>query len=658
MHDKCGISERGGSFYLRKETVIAFLVVAISLAAVISFAGDSDATSGNCGKNGDNMTWSLDGTKLTISGVDDMEDYDSKATPWGTSVTEVVFLGNPYSIGKNAFTNCSSLSSIDFGNVRQISEGAFSGCVSLKSVAISDKMISIMGDAFKGDSSLTEVTIGSKVNSIGKGAFSGCVSLKSITIGNSVVDIESDAFKGDSSLSSVTFGSSVKNIESGAFSGCPSLTSLTFPDSVRTIKSNAFNGASHLSTVTFGTGLQMLGNDAFSVEFQNKSGSKVTNPIDLAGHTYRSVSDGVLREASDEPQKCGDNLTWVLNGTKLTISGTGPMYSDFHKAPWGTDVTEVVFVGTPTSIGDSAFRECNIKSITIPDSVTTIEDDAFSYSALESIDFGNSLTYLGSYAFNGCEKLVSVKIPSTLRTIHSCAFYSCSSLSELDLGSVTYIEGSAFAGCSALKSVTIPNSVKTIEYGAFQYDRNLNYVSFGNDLVELGKDAFSVQFQDKSGKTVTALSDLRGHAFEGSDGVLRETGDVPAPIHVTGVSLDKTKASLDVGKSLKLNATVSPDNATDKSVHWESSNDLIATVDGDGNVKAVSAGQATITVSTNDGYKSAYCLVTVNAEPSPTPTPTPTPSGSDNTLLYVGIAAVIVILALLAFFFLRSRGKV
>ncbi|MCQ2801249.1 MAG: Ig-like domain-containing protein [Bacilli bacterium] len=80
--------------------------------------------------------------------------------------------------------------------------------------------------------------------------------------------------------------------------------------------------------------------------------------------------------------------------------------------------------------------------------------------------------------------------------------------------------------------------------------------------------------------------------------------------HVTGVSLNKETTTLQEGANEQLIATVSPDNADDKTVTWTSSNDSIATV-VDGKVTAVSAGEATITVKTTDGEFEAKCVVTV-----------------------------------------------
>lgn len=85
---------------------------------------------------------------------------------------------------------------------------------------------------------------------------------------------------------------------------------------------------------------------------------------------------------------------------------------------------------------------------------------------------------------------------------------------------------------------------------------------------------------------------------------------------VTGVTLDKTSATLTEGDELILTATVNPDNATNKNVTWSSSDNTVASV-SNGKVTALKAGKATITVKTDDGGKTATCEVTVNAKVYP-----------------------------------------
>ena len=79
---------------------------------------------------------------------------------------------------------------------------------------------------------------------------------------------------------------------------------------------------------------------------------------------------------------------------------------------------------------------------------------------------------------------------------------------------------------------------------------------------------------------------------------------------VTGISLDKTMVALEIGDSDTLTATVAPDDATNKDVDWSVADDAIATVE-DGVVKAVAAGQTTVTVTTVDGGFTASATITV-----------------------------------------------
>lgn len=81
---------------------------------------------------------------------------------------------------------------------------------------------------------------------------------------------------------------------------------------------------------------------------------------------------------------------------------------------------------------------------------------------------------------------------------------------------------------------------------------------------------------------------------------------------VTSVTLSQTAATLTEGDTFQLEATVSPEDATDSSLTWSSSNPSVATVDANGLVTAVAEGQATITAKTNDGSgKKATCTITV-----------------------------------------------
>ena len=86
---------------------------------------------------------------------------------------------------------------------------------------------------------------------------------------------------------------------------------------------------------------------------------------------------------------------------------------------------------------------------------------------------------------------------------------------------------------------------------------------------------------------------------------------VASTVDVEGVELPATE-SVFVGKTVQLTATVKPDDATNKAVSWSSSDETIATVDANGIVTGIAVGDATITVTTVDGAKTASCVVSVS----------------------------------------------
>lgn len=94
--------------------------------------------------------------------------------------------------------------------------------------------------------------------------------------------------------------------------------------------------------------------------------------------------------------------------------------------------------------------------------------------------------------------------------------------------------------------------------------------------------------------------------------VLSINYNVPSTIPVTGVSVSPTSVILSVNGTRTLATTISPSNATNKSVTWSSSNTAVATVSSTGLVTAKSPGIATITAKTADGGKTAQCTITVN----------------------------------------------
>ena len=91
-----------------------------------------------------------------------------------------------------------------------------------------------------------------------------------------------------------------------------------------------------------------------------------------------------------------------------------------------------------------------------------------------------------------------------------------------------------------------------------------------------------------------------------------EDNQAPQVTPVTGVQLNKSSYTMQVGDRANLVATVKPTNATNQNVTWSSSNQQVATISSEGIITAVSKGTTVITVTTLDGNYTATCNLTVN----------------------------------------------
>ena len=183
--------------------------------------------------------------------------------------------------------------------------------------------------------------------------------------------------------------------------------------------------------------------------------------------------------------------------------------------------------------------------------------------------------------------------------------------------------GSA-GGITSNSSAEVHTAAGTGESGGIVFDNGTGTV-YGD--VELQED-----LEIGEGESLTipegASLDTNGKLTV-NGGTLNGTPSGSVTYKVTGVSLSLNTLILDVGDEGTLTATITPDNASNKSINWESSDTGVATVDANGKVTAVSVGSTAITATAADGSgKSATCSVTVNAKPTYTITAVVVPEGA------------------------------
>ena len=175
-------------------------------------------------------------------------------------------------------------------------------------------------------------------------------------------------------------------------------------------------------------------------------------------------------------------------------------------------------------------------------------------------------------------------------------------------------------------------ALELVEGDSYQLTATVTPANAHNKKVAWNSSNESIAIVDQHGKVTAVKEGVAIIIVTTEDGGKTATCEVtvkkkeepaPEPIPVIGVTLDKSELELTEGDTAELVATVTPDDADNKNVIWSSSDESIATVDQDGKVTAVKEGVAVITVTTEDGGKTATCEVTVRKKEEPAPDPIP-----------------------------------
>jgi len=175
---------------------------------------------------------------------------------------------------------------------------------------------------------------------------------------------------------------------------------------------------------------------------------------------------------------------------------------------------------------------------------------------------------------------------------------------------------------SSAFSISLEGTGNPIYFNVFKKSANTMVNPIPQSITE-SINSLPVVFADIADLEVVVYSDAAGSNII-AEYTLNSSNQLVAigatVIAVTGVTLNKTTATIAAGDSEQLEATVAPADATDKSVSWNSSDTNIATVSSTGLVTAVNAGTAVVTVTSNaDSSKYAECAVTVTAAPAANP---------------------------------------
>ncbi len=475
---------------------------------------------------------------LTISG--NVQKIQDNAFTNCTSLKYVQLPSSLSQISDKVFEGCNKLTNINLGDLTNLTSiGSFAfNSTALREVKIPANVTTLGESCFHNCQNLTDVEfLGEKVTSMGDSIFRACSNLKNINF---------EATQGN--LGDAGGGADI-TIPNGTFWACSSLKQIILPSSKSAeaftyhIGADAFS-YSGLTTFTWPKVRYTMdiGANAFSstdlvnIEFPKSLSSSSTNEISYSYsegafancYKLKSVTNKMTNSLNPIRKEffynCYNletvNYDSIIqvdvnafgNCKKLkTITGLEGVYeiSDFA-FQFCESLSNIPSISGCNTIGKQAFAHTAITNITIPNTVKNIGDGAFSNTKLQSVTFEDGGSYgtitFGIDTFHTCKNLSSVTFSSRVTTLPQSMFYACDSLISIEipasvttlgikvfrkcanLKNVTFAIGTTittfssqlFSTCTSLTSVTVPASVTKIDAKAFEECSALTGVTFAD----------------------------------------------------------------------------------------------------------------------------------------------------------------------------------
>lgn len=394
--------------------------------------GNVTGPSGNCGAQGDNLTWTYADGTLYISGSGAMADFtiDYTVLPYAANTPWKQYL---YSI-----TNI------------ELSEG---------------------------------------ITYIGQSAFFGMDKVKEVVFPEGLIEIGDYAFGNCQGIKSFTFPSTLQTVGNGMFSNNYAIreiiTDATVPANMKENKLN--QGATFKIDVYVPEGCIPAYEAAWGTTYYT-----FHNPKDMCGENlrwkYNQSTKALTIYLFDETKPAT-----MFNFVNTSYS---PEYFNTPDAPWYDYHDEIASISLPeglTNIGTMAFCNCStiVANVTIPSTVLRIDSMAFAYChAIPHVELPEGLRYIGTKAFAACSSLDTIGIPAGISTIKESTFEYCSSLPYLYLpATVQTIERNAFDNCTNLVRIDIESGIPA------SIAKDVNVAGFMGALSN-GQRVFSREYSD------------------------------------------------------------------------------------------------------------------------------------------------------------------
>lgn len=466
------------------------------------------------------------------------------------------------------------------------------------------------------------------VNSIGLSAFEVCREMISIEIPTTIDSIAQHAFYYCTNLRKIEIPNEVKTIGFGAFGGCSEMTSISLPNCLSAIEGYLFYECTKLKSIIIPDSVDKIGRESFAY---CENLEEIWLPKKL---TY-----------------IGDEA--FLGCKKLSRVNIPDLFAWFK-----TKIESSPFIP-----GKAACYVNNelINHLEVPTIIEYIPDYLFiGCSSIVSIITHRPLKKVGKGSFKDCDNLKIIDLCASIEELESYAFANCLSLEVVAVHAETppllnMIDNWTTGESDNAFTQSYPeNMTLHVPEGTKEaYEKAEGWKDFGTIIDDLPNDAVptesisldkesaeleigesitliaSVLPENATDKTVTwttedatiATVDDNGNVIAmslGQTNITASNGDHSAscvvkvvPTLVQSIQLAPEKWEGIEGESFKIEATVMPENATDKSLVWTSSDDSVAIVGAEGNVTVLKEGSCVIKATAKDGSGvCAECIIT------------------------------------------------
>ena len=523
------------------------------------------------------------------------------------------------------------------------------------SISVKEGTVSINPRTFEKQIGLVSITMPDSVTHIGEAAFAYCDNLTSLTLSKNITEIPNSMLSGCGRLTSVSIPENVTVIGDEAFYSC-GIRNLEFPDKITTIGNLAFYNCNSLSRLeNLPNKLQIIKAYAFS-DCDNLYSVSLPDGTSVENNAFAYCERLTSFSFPSNAEFIGDGILTGCTALYDVQFGTG-MFSIPSESFYGCENLKSIEVPEGiTSIKDYAFYSSGLTNIKLPSTLKSIGLDAFYDCPFDSVYFnGTYYEWINIDISSGNETLlyninyytpvegihisneeINMNINSTFN-LHASVFpenatnrniiwtSSSNAVATVKNGIVTAIkegratitatteEGNFSATCSV--NVIIPVSSVSISHKELSLSVNETFRLSANILPTNASD--TTVYWSTSDKTVATVNNGLVRAQSGGTATITAksksngksaTCMVTVHVPVTSIFLNHSSCAVSLKNKLTLEATISPDNASNRNLIWTSSDESVATVEN-GIVTGLKEGITTITAETEDGGLTAACVV-------------------------------------------------